>query len=83
VVRETPPKTWTAAELGSRWEYHPSSVVRVMRRFGFSGMKFGPSKQAARRFADADVKTVERIAALQIHTTGEIERGSGGAEREP
>ena len=54
-----------------------------MRRFGFSGMKFGPSKQAARRFADADVKTVERIAALQIHTTGEIERGSGGAEREP
>jgi hypothetical protein len=27
-------------------------------------MKFGASKQAARRFADSDVQTVEKLACL-------------------
>jgi len=60
-------KSWTAAELAARWGYHQSSIARVMRRFGFSGIKFGPTLQAARRFADSDVRSVEKIAAL--HTS--------------
>ena len=73
-MSETNAKTWTAAELAIRWEFHPSSVIRVMRRFGFGGMKFGTTKQAARRYADHDVKTVEKLAALQTR--------SGGAQKE-
>jgi len=54
-----------AAEIGVRWDYHPSSVVRIMRRFGCSGIKFGDSKQASRRYASQDVEMVEKLAALK------------------
>ena len=63
-MKKTIFKTWSAAELGARWGYHASSVVRVMRRFGFSGLKFGSARQAARRYSDEDVKTVEKLAIL-------------------
>ena len=69
-------KTWTAAELGARWVFHPSHVIRVMRRFGFSGIKFGSTQQAARRYADKDVKSVEHLAALQTHTSRKIKTGT-------
>lgn len=72
-MKTTSAKTWTAAELGARWGYHQSSVIRVMRRFGFSGMKFGSSKQAARRYANRDVIIVEKLAGLESENTGEDE----------
>jgi len=43
-----------------------------MRRFGFSGWKFGSAKQAARRFADDDVRKVENLSAFQTCTTREL-----------
>ena len=43
---------------------HPTSVLRVMRRCGFSGRKFGEAKQAGRRFFDHDVQIVERVAGV-------------------
>ena len=58
-------KLWTATTIGLRWEYHPSSVIRVMRRFGFTGVKFGTARQAARRYADRDVMKVEKLAGLR------------------
>lgn len=55
-------RDWTAAELAVRWNYKsPSSVLRVMLRFGISGRKFGAAKQAARRFSDSEVQHVERL----------------------
>jgi hypothetical protein len=35
-----------------------------MRRFGITGAKFGAAKQAARRFSDQDVRTVEKLAGF-------------------
>ncbi|MEI6491454.1 MAG: hypothetical protein WCO94_02815 [Verrucomicrobiota bacterium] len=61
----------TSAEVGQRWNYHPSHVPRVMRRFGVSGLKFGSTKQSARRFADEDVRRVERLAGLKIPSDGD------------
>lgn len=58
-------KLWGAAELADRWGYHRSAVIRVMRRFGFTGVKFGTARQAARRYADRDVMTVEKLAGLR------------------
>ena len=71
--------TWTASTLAIRWGYHPSSVIRVMRRFGFSGLKFGTSKQAARRYADADVRKVEKVAAFHPCTARESARHAAKA----
>lgn len=56
--------TAQAAEWPNRWDCHPSSVIRVMRRYGVSGIKFGATKQAARRFSLKDVETVEKLAGL-------------------
>jgi len=41
-----------------------------MRRYGISGLKFGTSQQAARRFTTLQVETVERLAGLDPDTTG-------------
>jgi len=72
-------KTWTAAKLASRWACHPSTAVRILERFGFAGAKFGLSKQAARRFSDADVRTVEKIAGLEIRNSRDpLKRTPGG-----
>lgn len=54
----------TASHVGRRWDYHPSTVVRVMQRFGFSGLKFGSSRQSARRFSEEDVQKVEELAGF-------------------
>lgn len=53
--------TWRARELAARWCCHPSSVGRIMRRFGISGLKFSDNQQGSRRYLDADVKRVEDI----------------------
>jgi hypothetical protein len=55
---------WKAAELAARWNTHPTTVLRIMRRFGFSGAKLGPGKQAGRRFSDRDVHKVEGLTGL-------------------
>ncbi|MEI7821371.1 MAG: hypothetical protein WCK55_10665 [Verrucomicrobiota bacterium] len=53
-----------ASAIANRWDCHPSSVIRVMRRYGVSGIKFGATKQSARRFSLKDVETVEKLAGL-------------------
>ncbi|MDR3405868.1 MAG: hypothetical protein P4L99_25510 [Chthoniobacter sp.] len=65
-MKETKSTTWTIAKIAGRWTMHPSSVSRVMGRFGVSGAKFGTSRQAARRFSDADVRRVEKLAGLSF-----------------
>jgi hypothetical protein len=80
-VKTSTAKSWTASDLGLRWGYHPSSVIRVMRRFGFSGMKFGSSKQSARRYADEEVKVVEKLASLQTRATLEEPRCGVGVQQ--
>ena len=35
-----------------------------MRRFGFSGLKFSPKQQGARRYLDTDVKRVEELCGV-------------------
>lgn len=62
-MRNSTPPDWTCGDLAARWHYHPSTIPRVMRRFGFSGRKFGASRQAARRYTDAEVTTVEALIA--------------------
>lgn len=57
------PATLTAVDIARRWGFQsPSSILRVMKRFGISGTKFGKARQAARRFAASDVRLVERLA---------------------
>lgn len=65
-MKETKSITWTIAKIATRWTLHPSSVPRVMERFGVFGAKFGKSRQAARRFSDADVRRVEKLAGLSF-----------------
>lgn len=57
--------SWTAAELAQRWAVHPASVLRIMKRFGVAGAKFGPARQAARRFSTDEVAFVESQAHLE------------------
>jgi hypothetical protein len=66
-MRNSSRKIWAAAELAERWEYKdPSSVLRIMRRFGISGAKFGTTKQSGRRYTASEVELVERLAGLHI-----------------
>lgn len=66
-MRNTSHITFTAADLTRRWSYKaPSSILRIMNRFGITGMKFGDSRQAARRFSLEEVELVERLAGASI-----------------
>jgi hypothetical protein len=56
--------SWTSAQLAMRWNTHPTSVLRIMKRFGFSGAKFGKAKQAGRRFSDREVRVVEKLIGV-------------------
>ena len=64
--------TLSASEIAQRWGVHPSTVLRTMRRFGYSGLKFGRSKQAARRFLLTKVQELEKLAGSQ----GNAQQGS-------
>ena len=64
MVQPNAQHTWCARKLAVRWSCHPSSVARIMRRFGCNGLKFSPSQQGARRYLDADVRLVEKLCGL-------------------
>jgi hypothetical protein len=49
------------SEIASNWGIDPSTVPRVMGRFGFSGSKTGPSPQCARLYDEEDVQQVEAL----------------------
>jgi hypothetical protein len=55
----------TPTELSLRWSCHRASVPRIMARFGFSGLKFGESKQCARRYSREEVEMVEKLARIK------------------
>ena len=52
-------------EIAHRWNIHRATVPRIMARFGFSGIKFGASQQASRRYSDKDILAVEYLAQLR------------------
>lgn len=64
---------YSAKELGELWSVHRSTAVRFMQRMGCTGVKFGPSKQSARRFRTEDVAKAESCL-LHCSKTGEILR---------
>jgi len=49
-------------EIAARWGVHRTTAIRVMQRFGFSGVKFGKERRAPRRFREIDVISVEAAA---------------------
>ena len=51
----------SSTAIAQRWGVHPSSVLRIMRRYGFSGAKMGPSRNSPRRFKFTDVTQVEAL----------------------
>ncbi len=53
-----------AAQIGERWGCHPGTAARILKRFGHAGVKFGASKQSARRWRETDVEQVEKQAAI-------------------
>lgn len=63
-MRNTLKTGWSAVKVAGRWDTHPSSVLRIMKRFGYSGAKFGTAKQAARRFPEREVRIVEKLAGF-------------------
>ncbi|MDR1145696.1 MAG: hypothetical protein LBK71_06130 [Verrucomicrobiales bacterium] len=48
-------------EIAAAWRVNRTTVVRIMRRCGFDGMKTGKSKQCARFYDVADIKNVETL----------------------
>ncbi|WP_050025369.1 hypothetical protein [Verrucomicrobium sp. BvORR034] len=67
-MKNTNSTSWTAAEIALRWAVHPASVLRIMRRFGIAGAKFGTSRQSARRFSAEELKLAESYAQLNNTT---------------
>jgi len=55
-------------EHGRRWDKHPSTVVRIMKRFGVAGLKMGDSSQSSRLYSVKDVFRVEKLANLKAQT---------------
>lgn len=55
---------FTTRQVADRWNYHRASIPRLMARYGFFGVKFGPSKQSGRRYSAADVLAVEELAGV-------------------
>ena len=54
----------SAAEIAHRWSVHRATVLRIMKRFGCAGIKFGESDQSARRFAWLDVYRIEKVLGI-------------------
>jgi len=52
---------FTAKEIAERWKCVPTTVLRVFRRFGSSGIKYGTSKHAMRRFPEGEVQRIESL----------------------
>jgi hypothetical protein len=63
-MKKSTERLLTAGAIAPRWHCHPTSVLRIMKRFGFSGAKFGKAKQAGRRFSDREVKIVEKLIGV-------------------
>ena len=55
-------------ELGRRWGKHPTTAVRIMKRFGVAGLKMGDCPQSSRLYLVKDVLRVEKLAKLTAHT---------------
>lgn len=72
-----------ARAISIRWDCHPSSVIRVMRRYGVGGIKFGVNKQAARRFSLKDVERIEVLAGLNAVQSSQGIASSASQKRFP
>lgn len=53
---------FTSRQLAIQWQCHRTSVLRICRRYGYSGYKFGP-RASARRFEKSEIEQIERAAA--------------------
>ncbi len=52
----------SAAQIAAQWGCHRTTVARIMKRFGCSGIKLGEAKQATRRFTKQEIDRVEAAA---------------------
>jgi len=50
-------------QIGHRWNCHRTTVLRICRRYGYSGLKFG-NRASARRFALSTIKKIEKSAGF-------------------
>jgi len=75
IMSSIPTFSFTSAEIARGWRVHPTSVARIMARYGFSGAKFGTSRQSARRYAADDVNAVEKIAGFGRKSTAADKKG--------
>lgn len=69
---------YTTNDLAKRWRVHRASVPRIMARFGYSGIKFGTAKQAARRYTCTEVERVEQLVGISAASNSPIAPSAQG-----
>ena len=56
--------------LAKKWDKHPTTVVRIFRRHGVTGLKSGQAMQSSRMFEMDDVLRVEKLLRLNARDKG-------------
>lgn len=57
-------RSLSARSIAQRWDCHPTTVLRICVRFGYSGIKFGSGRANARRFEIEQIKKIEKARGL-------------------
>lgn len=52
---------YSANQLAARWACCRTSVLRICKRYGYSGHKMG-ARNALRRYAASEIERIERAA---------------------
>ncbi len=50
-----------AHDVATRWRCHATTAVRIMEKFGYSGLQFGDSR-STRRFEEEQIVRIEMAA---------------------
>lgn len=61
----------SARTVAARWDCHRSTVLRICRRFGYSGMKFGSDSASTRRFEKTEIERIEKAVGIVNHPAHE------------
>jgi len=70
----------SAQQIAAKWGCNRTTAARILRRYGYSGYKFGSAKQSIRRYAPEDIEQVERIVRSNAgsgENTGTTAQGHG------
>lgn len=71
----------SAQQIAARWGCNRTTVARIFRRYGVSGIKFGAAQQSTHRFSNEDVERIEQLARHDSRpgrNSGTIAQGQGG-----